>query len=250
MAKKDNDNFDFDTESEGKGKFDLVGFFKNLTKNQKGIIIGVAVAVGVIILAIIIASIIGGSKGNGFGGIFGAGGSSGSNEITHIYVSTPPNKTTYSIGEEIDYSGLSIVVNTLSFRSETVFYDEHPEDFTFSGYDNSAAITNQVITVTYKGFSTTFKIDIEPDPDDVLHLVKIELISMPKTEFKVGDLPSFSGGKILCTYSDGSTYTTNLTFGLTSGFEQVDGPGEYTITIEFWDGDYCETTTYTITVTE
>jgi len=259
MAKKD--NFEFDTETKTKSVFDF-SFFKNLTKKQKETILIVAIAVVAVVLIVVIGLlVISGTAGDGIfgnGSILDGGGSTASNEITNIYVSTPPHKTTYSIGSEIDYSGLSIVVNKASFRSETVYYDDNPKDFKFSGFDSSSAMYNQVITVTYKGHSTTFKIDIKPDPDDILHIISVELISIPKTEYRVGDIPSFSGGKIMCTYSDGTTYTTDLTFGLTTGFEQaipygeytISIPGEYTITVEYWDGGYCATTSYTITVTE
>lgn len=238
MAKQE--KFDFDTESEGKGKFDIVGFFKNLTKKQKSIIIGVTIGILTLILLCILL----------FGsGLFG-NNDDRSEIITDLYIATKPNKTVYNVGEEVDYSGLMISIVDLNFVTKYVSYDNNPEDFKISGFDSSAPMDNQVITVSYKGFKTSFKIDIKPDPNTEVHLVKIELSSMPRTEGKVEDFPSVKGGIILCTYSDGSTKEVKLTLAHTSGFGKVTAPGEYTIRVEYKDGEFCETTTYTITVTE
>lgn len=239
MAKKD-ENFDFDTESEGKGKFDLVGFFKNLTKKQKGIIVGASI--GVLILIVVCVILFG-------SGLFG-NNPDHSDIITDIYITSKPQKTVYQRGEEVDYSGLVISVVNLNFDIVYVSYDEDPEDFKISGFDSSIPMEDQVITVSYKGFTTSFKIDIKPDPNEAVHLVKIELSSMPRTEGKVEDFPSVKGGMILCTYSDGSTKEVKLTIAHTTGFSKVTAPGEYTIRVEYWDGDRCATTEYTITVTE
>ena len=54
MAKKD-ENFDFDTEGKAKVSFDL-SFLKNLTKQQKGIILAAVVGV-VLVIAIVIVII-------------------------------------------------------------------------------------------------------------------------------------------------------------------------------------------------
>ena len=71
---------------------------------------------------------------------------------------------------------------------------------------------------------------------------------MPKTEYKVGERLDTSAGKFVCEYSDGSTIQFPLTNNYVYGWENVNGPGVYELTIRYTENGRLATCTYTITV--
>lgn len=73
-----------------------------------------------------------------------------------LTLSTAPDKTTYTVGEELDLSGLEVVLVYPSGLTETVTVTEDM----VSGF-NSAVVGTQTITVTYAGQTVTFKITVE-----------------------------------------------------------------------------------------
>ena len=263
MAKKDTENFDFETESEGKGKFDLVGFFKNLTKQQKGIILATVVGIVVVIAIVVTVVLIGTNNENNGGNTNDDTPNVGDNddedrgevdleaEPTQIYVATVPNKTTYYVGETPNYSGLSIGVmeeNSSGFKLE---YDEYAEHFTITGFDSSVPVAEQTITVKYKEYETSFTIEIK-ELITGARLTAIRIDPLPnKTTYKLGEAIDYTGGRVLCEYSDGSTKTVRLKEAQISGFATITSPGEYEILVEYYDenGGYAKTT-FTITMTE
>lgn len=268
MAKKDTENFDFETESEGKWKFDIVGFFKNLTKQQKGIILAAVIGI-VLIIALIITCIlliptennddnIGNNGGNISDGDDNHDDDNGEVDLeadpTQIYVATKPNKITYYVGETPNYSGLSIGVMGESTSGFKLEYDEYAEHFTITGFDSSAPVAEQVITVTYKEYTTTFTIEVKEKPVGV-YLVGISVNPLPtKTVYQKGEALDYSGGRIVCEYSDGSTKVIKFVESgvQITGFGAVSGiPGDHEITVDYFDdnGGHA-TTTFTITITE
>lgn len=74
---------------------------------------------------------------------------------TGIVVYTPPYKTTYWVNEEPDITGLVIGVQYSDNFLFTI-----TEGFAVSGFDTSTAGT-KVITVTYKGLTTTFNVTVK-----------------------------------------------------------------------------------------
>ena len=74
---------------------------------------------------------------------------------TGIVVYTPPYKTTYWVNEEPDITGLVIGV-----QYSNNFLISITEGFAVSGFDTSTAGT-KVITVTYKGLTTTFNVTVK-----------------------------------------------------------------------------------------
>ena len=254
MAKKE-ENFDFDTE-EGKGKFSLdLSFLKNLTKQQKGIILIAAVAV-VLVIAIVVTCIALGANnnndgGNNNGGVNNQGGVSSEN-IDKISVSAQPNKQVYYVGEQPDYSGLAVCIDTDSGETFYETYDANPDLFTFSGFDSSAPVEEQKIIFEYKGKKLSFNIKIIEVPAVAPVLQSIRLDPMPQTEYSVGDVFRSKGAKIIATYSDGTTQVISLKISHLSGFgAAVQTPGEHEIKVGYFDenGGYAETF-FTITVTE
>ena len=255
MAKKE-ENFDFDTEGKAKFSFDL-SFLKNLTKQQKGIILIAAVAV-VLVIAIVVTCIALGANGGNGGSSNGGTNIGGENngdevpdEISVFYISSTPTKISYVVGEEPDYSGLTFYMKSEATGSIFISYNSDPDAFTFSGFDSSAPVDEQVITVECNGFTDTFKISVRKLEDTPPILVSIHLDPMPKTEYKVGDKFSYKSGKIVCTYDDGSTKVVDLTLNELSGFEGVTKEvGEHTITVKYRENGVTMKITYTITVTE
>ena len=262
MAKKDNDNFDFETESEGKGKFDLVGFFKNLTKKQKGIILAAVVGI-VVVIAIVVTCIALGSNnnnsanGNG-GNDDGTSGVGGDNQggdmpdtILDFQVSAPPYKTVYYVGETADYEGLYLYYRNADDRSRYIYYTDDPGAFTITGFDSSAPMENQVITVESAGFTATFTVTILEIPEVLPTLVGIRISPMPQTTYTLEDAFRFNNAKIIAEYSDGTTKTEYLAMNHIDGFGAIDSVGEHEIIIRYFDdnGGYAETY-ITITITE
>ena len=267
MAKKD-ENFDFDTEGKAKVSFDI-SFLKNLTKQQKGIILAAVVGV-VLVIAIVIACIAIGANGNDnvIGGNVGGDGSSdnGSNDDENrgevdleadpiqIYVATMPTKTSYYVNDTANFSGLIIGVMEQNSSGFKLSYDEYGDEFEITGFDSSVAVAQQVITVTYKEYTTTFTIEIKELPVGT-YLVGISINPLPtKTTYKIGEALDYSGGRIVCEYSDGTTQTIKFTASgvQITGFGAVSGiPGEHEITVDYFDdnGGHA-TTTFTITITE
>ncbi len=258
MAKKDNDNFDFETESEGKSKFDLVGFFKNLTKQQKGIILAAVIGVLVVIAIIVTFVIIGANTGNNAGTGNNNDGTfeEDKSNVTSISISTAPGKRTYYVGDNPSYAGLVITVHYGGINPDLIYYDENPDDFVFTGFDSSAPADEQVITVEYKGKTDMFTVEIKETTSSAPKLVSIHFSTYPKQVFSVDDKFSYRSGVLTCTYSDGSTVDIELKpeymYGVGDIFdpsgEHILLPGEHVIEIEYGENGVFVQTEYTITV--
>lgn len=267
MAKKD--NFDFDTDSKAKFSFDF-GFLKNLTKKQKELILMIAIAV-VLVVAIVIVGVViltgENNGGNGTGGNNSGGSGSGEStdgendtdqgdddhdvdldaEPTQIYVANLPTKTTYYVNDTVpNYSGLVIGVMEPNSSGFKLSYDEYPNEFTITGFDTSSPAESQEITVEYKGYTATFNIEIKAREEGAT-LVAIRVDPLPnKTTYKLGEALSYTGGRVVCEYSDGTTKTLRFKDeGVQiSGFATITSPGEYDIKVEYYDdkGGYAWTT--------
>ena len=261
MARKD-ENFDFDTESKSGFSLDL-SFFKNLTKKQKRIILAAIIAV-VAIIAIVISLVVIGSNGGFDNSGNNNGPNSGNNgevgveeggvdaaQISQIYLSATPEKTVYNVGDEFDSTGILVTVMLTDGNNKFLHYNEHADFIKITGFDSSAPAENQVITIEYKGFTCTYNITVKDFELEPPTIVSIHLDPLPKTQYKVDELFTVEGGKIVCTYDDGSTKTIDLTPNHVSGFGAMsNGVGEYTITVKLRENGKLYKTTYTITVTE
>lgn len=257
MAKKE-ENFDFDTES--KGKFDL-SFLKNLTKQQKGIIlialVGIVLAVAIVITCVVLGT------NNGNGGFLGGNNGGNSNgegstvpdELVQMFISSTP-KTTYYVGEQADYSGLSVYVVTPDDERATINFAENPEVFTITGFDSSVPVESQIITVECRGLTQTFSIQIKDRDAVSSDLVSIHFGTYPKQIFGAFDKFDYEGGILVCTYADGSEVEIPLDieymYGLESIFDITGNyiltPGEHTISVEYSENGIFVQTEYTITV--
>ena len=75
-------------------------------------------------------------------------------ELTGIEIAKQPNKTTFNTGDELDTTGL---VLTLKYNNGTTGTTD--TGYTVSGYNKDTA-GEQTITVTYQGFTATYKVTL------------------------------------------------------------------------------------------
>ena len=75
---------------------------------------------------------------------------------TGIYISAPATKTEYKVGDSLDVTGLSILVVNNDGSQETVSVTSDM----VSGFDSSAVVEKQTLTITYEGKTATYDISI------------------------------------------------------------------------------------------
>ena len=169
-------------------------------------------------------------------------------EVKEIQIASFPDRLTYYCGMPFDATGLSVYSVTYG----GLFTKLNLDECTITGFDSSVAVEEQVITVTYKGFTDTFIIQIKEEPVGDPVLESIEMGTLPKTAYKRGEALDVTGGTFVCKYSDGTTKTVDLAIKYTSGFMPAmnKGAGEYDITVKYEEGGIVVQTTYKITITQ
>ncbi len=162
-----------------------------------------------------------------------------SDVLTSIEVSNA--KTSYYVGD------------TFVKPTVTAHYQSGPDvdvtdEATFSGFDSSAAVTGQVITVRYTDKiekTTSFTVDIVERP---VVTVKSITLANPTMLLCVGDTFSF-GGTVTAKFSDNSSKEVT-SFATFSGYDMTQA-GIYTVTVSYTDGqDNTVTATYSLMVNE
>lgn len=235
------------------------------------IIIGSCTA-GVIALvvatALLLPLFIGGGA-NGFGGVLGGGGEPEEEakpeddktgfkpdleaEVSSIYISAQPSKLVYYVGDAPNYDGLKVGIWQEGNDGFVLPYDEYYDEITITGFDSSAPAAEQKVTVQYKEFTTTFTVEIKARETGA-YLASIKVDPLPiKTTYKLGEALDYTGGRILCIYSDETTKVLYLDdYGVeVSGFGEISTPGKHDIRVDYYDdkGGHA-TTTFEITMTE
>lgn len=169
-------------------------------------------------------------------------------EIKEIQISHLPDKTVYYCGTSLDTAGL--VVYSLTYGGEFTRLDL--DACTVTGFDSSVPVEEQTITVTYKGFTDTFTVQIKAQPTENPTLVSIKMATLPKTTYKLGEKLDVEGGTFTCYYSDGTTKTVSLEIKYTGGFMPAmnKGPGEHEMRVVYEENGVQVETTYKITITE
>ncbi|MCB6416824.1 bacterial Ig-like domain-containing protein, partial [Faecalimonas umbilicata] len=69
---------------------------------------------------------------------------------------TPPTKTEYTVGEDLELAGMKVTANYSDDNTEDVAI----ENCEVSGYDKTKA-GEQTVTVTYEGKTATFKVTVK-----------------------------------------------------------------------------------------
>ena len=168
--------------------------------------------------------------------------------INYVVISSTPNKTTYLIGEDANYEGLVVMV--VKLNGERLFLDA--SDCEITGFDSSAAVEAQTISVKYNGFISQFNISVEEPPKPASVLTGIYLETLPKTEYAVGEWLDTTGGVIVREYMDGTTERIGLVnsyvYGWNAAYEK--GAGTHTLTVKYKENGVIVSTTYQITITE
>lgn len=167
-------------------------------------------------------------------------------EIERISLSITPIKTEFNVSESADFKGLRIYVHQKNGNGYSV--DE--TECTFTGFDSSKPVRDQVITVTHKGFTTTFTVTIKEAPTAAPVLTGITFKNLPKTEYKVGDTFDAIGGILTRTYSDGSTKPLSLINHYVVKDYDMTRTGTQTITVRYIEDGALVEATYQITITE
>ena len=155
-------------------------------------------------------------------------------EVESIRLETTPTKRDYFTGEQFDSEGMEVIARWED-GSERVI-----TDYTISGFNSDAeADEEQTVTVSYKGVSTTFKIQMT--------LTKIEeliIMALPnKVGYQKGESLSTNGLAVQAVYNNGTSQTIK-DFEI-SGYDK-DLIGVQTITITYQG----KTATFTVTVTD
>jgi len=169
--------------------------------------------------------------------------------LESIEVTSEPDKTTYTVGEALDLTGL-VITATYSDGSQAVVtgYTTDPAEGTTLDTEGTVNVvvsyTEGDITVT-----TSFDVEVTDGEPEPATLESIEVTSGPnKTTYTVGEALDLTGLVITATYSDGSTnavtgYTTNPVEG-----EALNTEGTVTVTVSYTEGEITKTATFDVQV--
>ena len=144
-------------------------------------------------------------------------------EIESVKVETPPSKTTYYYGDELDTRGLSLKVTYKSKRTEIV-----TSGFTCSALPQYGVVggSHSVISVSYSGFSgytgtnpyyltpenSAMNFDITMKRHEV---TSVTVTKMPtKTSYRVGDTFDSTGLEVTVGFDSGKTKTIGFSGGI------------------------------------
>ncbi len=219
---------------------------------KKRIIIAVVVAV-VLLLVIAVGIAVASFLNSPYGDVIKQPETNESGETGIVMASFP--KQQYYIGEEFDSTGAKIQVLTET-NASTYFVDYTDNGLTFSGFDSSTP-GEKVITVSYKGFTTTYNVVINQYEGDNPEVTKFEVCNM-FTEYTLSEWnnggPSAKNAFYKFTYNDGSTYgsreETPVSRGHIYGYTKMEAPGTTEITVKYIVDGVEYSATVTITITE
>ena len=153
--------------------------------------------------------------------------------LQSISISTPPAKTEYYIGDEINTAGLQLKLTYSNGMTELI-----SDGFAVGGFSSSSVGTKKV-TVSYKGFSETFNVTVRT-PNIVLDAdsVKIEVndycILVATTDPENVTVKWSTSDNNIATVSDGEIAAKSV--------------GSATVTAEFTYNGYTYKTTCNVTV--
>ncbi len=145
------------------------------------------------------------------------------NEITAtgISIATPPQKTTYWVGDTLDTTGLTVKVDYSNGSSDYI-----ETGFTLSSSDLNAAGT-QAVTVTYQGFTDTFYVVVNE-----VTVTGFSIATTPdKLDYWIGEKLDTTGLTLNVNYSNGSSDSVDTGFEV-SGFES-ETEGTKTVTVTY-----------------
>lgn len=152
------------------------------------------------------------------------------NGISSIEV-TPPTKTTYLEGQDLNTDGMVVTAVTSDNQRITV-----PAGYSVRGF-NKTKLGKQTITVTYRGLSTEFEVNVNS-------VKSIELTKPTKLEYKYGESLDTSGMSVKAIYDDNQSEVIKSDYSVT-GYDKTKS-GTQTITVTYRN----QTATFDVTVAE
>lgn len=152
------------------------------------------------------------------------------NGISSIEV-TPPTKTTYLEGQDLNTDGIVVTAVTSDNQRITV-----PAGYSVRGF-NKTKLGKQTITVTYQGLSTEFEVNVNS-------VKSIELTKPTKLEYKYGESLDTSGMSVKAIYDDNQSEVIKSDYSVT-GYDKTKS-GTQTITVTYRN----QTATFDVTVAE
>jgi len=162
-------------------------------------------------------------------------------ELSSITV-TPPTKTDYYIGDELDTAGMVVTAN---------YTDDSTKDVTsaatLSGFDSSTE-RDVTVTVSYtedeKTVTATFTVTVIPRPE----LSSITVTPPTKTQYNVGEELDTWGMVVYANYIGESNKIVTKAVTL-SGFDSS-SVGIVTVTVSYTEGNITKTATFDVTIVE
>ena len=154
--------------------------------------------------------------------------------ILSLHIVKYPERN-YVVGQPFYAGEMQVQVVTNNIYTY-YFIDATDPELEISGFNSSEVAENQVITVTYRGVSTTFTVNIKPVPTPAPTLVSFEVVGLTDT-YTMGvwneNGVSLYGAKLKLIYSDDSTEEVKLLGKYVSSLPVVTEPGTITITITY-----------------
>lgn len=144
-------------------------------------------------------------------------------QVQHLMVNTPPNKTSYIVGDGLDTTGLSLIVYKSNGDQEIVYngFTCTPMNFDRDGQIN--------VQVNWNGWTCTFPVTVAKQEAPAQ---SISVFSMPsKTSYKTGDGLDTSGLVLRVYKTDGSYEDIN--YGYTCAPMVLSSPGAQSITVSY-----------------
>ena len=159
--------------------------------------------------------------------------------VTSISRSSPPTKTTYKVGESVNFAGFAVYVNYSNGATRYVSYNSEPAKFSVSPTVVALDTTSVRITYSEDGYSAYY--------DQLVtvtnYIDSITVTTQPiKTTYKSGEAVDMTGCVVTGTRSNGDTeVVTGWTFSPTV----TDELGTQVVTISYVSdsGDTITTTT-------
>lgn len=171
-------------------------------------------------------------------------------DIIGIELSSKPTQTVYFLGEPFKPEGAKIQVLTHDF---TKSYFLNHSQVHFSGFDSSS-VGEKVITVTYKGFTTTFTVTVKEPESASPVLTSIRMGDSFQTTYTIEDWnnfgPKVNNATLVLVYSDGSEKEVGMKRGYCSNINDVSSAGTAQFTVTYVDAGIVVSTTVTVTITE
>ncbi len=117
--------------------------------------------------------------------------------ISSVSIKTLPDKTVYTVGEGLSFTGLALYANYTDGTRKTV-----TSGYTYTAPDMTTTGT-KTVKIHYAGFTASYNITVNAKP--VVTLVSIAVTRLPdKTVYFVGEKVNCNGFQVTGTYSDGS----------------------------------------------